>query len=146
MTDSVLTKYTRKPDDSGEATEADEDLGSFGWLRGMRERATMLELRDKDGNITAIGYAYIEKMEFDPSVGITLHALGKVIKIEGRNLNTAYDLLVARKKFSEAVQSDSPRRSCPSRIDQPELHILPRELATSIRLAMIFDGQVAIDG
>ena len=88
MTDSVLTKYTRKPDDSGEATEADDDLGSFGWLRGMRERAVMLELRDKDGNITAIGYAYIEKMEFDPSAGITLHALGKVIKIQGRNLNT----------------------------------------------------------
>ena len=88
MTDSVLTKYTRKPDDSGDATEADEDLGSFGWLRGMRERATMLELRHKDGNITAIGYAYIEKMEFDPSAGITLHALGKVIRIQGRHLNT----------------------------------------------------------
>lgn len=88
MTDSVLTKYTRKPDDSGEATEADEDLGAFGWLRGMRERSVMLELRHKDGNITAIGYAYIEKMEFDPSAGITLHALGKVIRIQGRNLNT----------------------------------------------------------
>ena len=88
MTDSVLTKYTRKPDDSGDATEADDDLGSFGWLRGMRERAVMLELRHKDGNITAIGYAYIEKIEFDPSAGITLHALGKVIIIQGRNLNT----------------------------------------------------------
>lgn len=88
MTDSVLTKYTRKPDDSGETTEADEDLGSFGWLRGMRERSVMLELRHKDGNITAIGYAYIEKMEFDPSQGITLHALGKVIRIKGRHLNS----------------------------------------------------------
>ena len=88
MTDSVLTKYTRKPDDSGDATEADDDLGSFGWLRGMRERSVMLELRHKDGNIAAIGYAYIEKMEFDPSAGITLHALGKVIRIQGRHLNT----------------------------------------------------------
>ena len=88
MTDSVLTKYTRKPDDSGDATEADDDLGSFGWLRGMRERSVMLELRHKDGNITAIGYAYIEKMDFDPSAGITLHALGKVIRIQGRHLNT----------------------------------------------------------
>ena len=87
MTDSVLTKYTRKPDESSDATDADEDLGSFGWLRGMRERSVMLELRHKDGNITAIGYAYIEKMEFDPSADITLHALGKVIKIQGRNLN-----------------------------------------------------------
>ena len=88
MTDSVLTKYTRKPDEGGDALEADEDLGSFGWLRSMRERSVMLELRHKDGNITAIGYAYIEKMEFDPSAGITLHALGKVIRIQGRHLNT----------------------------------------------------------
>ena len=90
MTDSVLQKYTtRKPEDTGEAgLEADDDLGAFGWLRGLRERAVMLELRQKDGNIVAIGYAYIEKMEFDPSQGISLHALGKVIKIQGRNLNT----------------------------------------------------------
>ena len=27
-------------------------------------------------------------MEFDPSAGITLHALGKVIRIQGRHLNT----------------------------------------------------------
>lgn len=56
-------------------------------LRGMRERATMLELRKKDGNITAIGYAWIEKIEFDPSEGITIHALGQQVKIKGRNLN-----------------------------------------------------------
>lgn len=88
MTDSVLSKYTNRP-----TTEADdpqlesEDLGSFGWLRGMRERVTMLELRKKEGNITAIGYAWIEKIEFDPSEGITIHALGRAIKIEGQNLN-----------------------------------------------------------
>ena len=89
MNDSILSKYTTRhttePDDPQLETE---DLGSFGWLRGMRERSVMLELRHKDGNITAIGYAYIDKMEFDPSQGITLHALGKVITFQGHRLNT----------------------------------------------------------
>ena len=89
MTDSILSKYTNRPTTEPEDPQLEtEDLGSFGWLRGMRERATMLELRKKDGNITAIGYAWIEKIEFDPSHGITIHALGKATKIEGQNLNT----------------------------------------------------------
>ena len=88
MTDSLLNKYTRPTTEPDDPQLETEDLGSFGWLRGMRERATMLELRKKDGNITAIGYAWIEKIEFDPSHGITIHALGREIKIQGRNLNT----------------------------------------------------------
>ena len=77
MTDSILSKYTNRPTTEPDDPQLEtEDIGSFGWLRGMRERTTMLELRKKDGNITAIGYAWIEKIEFDPSHGITLHALG----------------------------------------------------------------------
>lgn len=94
MTDSLLNKYTRpmtEPDDPQFETE---DLGSFGWLRGMRERSVMLELRKKDGNISAIPYALIEKLEFDPSVGITIHALGQKICIQGRNLNIEVRLSV----------------------------------------------------
>lgn len=88
MNDSILSKYTNRPTTEPDDPQLEtEDLGSFGWLRGMRERATMLELRKKNGNITAIGYAWIERIEFDPSHGITLHALGKAIKIEGQNLN-----------------------------------------------------------
>lgn len=88
MTDSILSKYTNRPTTEPDDPQLEtEDLGSFGWLRGMRERATMLELRKKDGNITAIGYAWIEKIEFDPSHGITLHTLGQQIKIQGSNLN-----------------------------------------------------------
>lgn len=63
------------------------DLGTFGFLRGSRERATMLELRKKDGNILAIAYGYIDKAEFNPSEGITLHLAGHKICIKGRNLN-----------------------------------------------------------
>lgn len=87
MSDSLLNKYTRPQTEPDDPQLETEDLGSFGWLRGMRERATMLELRKKNGNITAIGYAWIERIEFDPSEGITIHALGQSIKIKGRNLN-----------------------------------------------------------
>lgn len=88
MSDSLLNKYTRPTTEPDDPQLETEDLGSFGWLRGMRERATMLELRKKDGNITAIGYAWIEKIEFDPSEGITIHALGQKVQIQGRHLNS----------------------------------------------------------
>lgn len=103
--DKILDKYlTRKPDASngertkGEPThsatnvsggeeDAADDLGCFGYLRGVRDRAIMLELRKKDGTIAAFSYAYLERADFDPSEGITLHIMGKRIQIKGQNLN-----------------------------------------------------------
>lgn len=92
MIDSLLEKYTGRQSVDGidnRTTETEEldDLGAFGWLRGVRDRAVMLELRKKDGNVLAVGYAWLERAEFDPSVGITLHVVGKTIRIKGRNLN-----------------------------------------------------------
>jgi hypothetical protein len=66
-------------------TEID-DLGVFGFLRGSRERANMLELRKRDGHILAVGYGMFE-VEFNPSEGITLHFTDRKVKIRGRNLN-----------------------------------------------------------
>ena len=65
-----------------------EDAGCFGFLRGTRDSAIMLELRKKDGSIMAINYSYIERIEFEPSEGITIHALGRTIRIQGTHLNT----------------------------------------------------------
>ncbi|MFN0007206.1 MAG: hypothetical protein ACKVXR_04800 [Planctomycetota bacterium] len=69
--------------------EADplDDLGCFGWLRGIRDRAAMLELRKKTGTILAIGYGWLERAAFDPSDGITLHLPAHKILIRGKNLN-----------------------------------------------------------
>jgi hypothetical protein len=63
------------------------DLGYFGVLRGTAERSVMLELRKCDGNIMAIGYAWLERIEFDPSEGIRLFAAHLEVVIAGRNLN-----------------------------------------------------------
>ena len=94
MSDRILSKYTGRvvdpASDPGAASpEPDdtEDLGCFGWLRGQKERSVMLELRKRTGTVRAISYARIEKLDFDPSDGITLHAGGEKIRIKGRNLN-----------------------------------------------------------
>lgn len=90
---SLLEKYAGRklPELGSEPATGEEDVtddyGAFGWLRGTRERALMLELRRQTGDIVAIGYARLERVEFDPSVGITLHVLGQQIRLLGRNLN-----------------------------------------------------------
>ncbi len=67
--------------------ESPDDLGAFGYLRGIRDRAVMLEIRHKDGRISAFGYAWLNSAEFDPSEGITLNFSGKTVTLIGRNLN-----------------------------------------------------------
>ena len=92
MTDKILERYTRSDRDNAasntnEASEA-EDLGSFGFLRGVKDRAAMLELRLKDGNSVAFDYGWLRKVEFNPSDGIVLHFGGTdTVRIIGRNLN-----------------------------------------------------------
>jgi hypothetical protein len=47
----------------------------------------MLELRKKDGAIVAIAYGFINRVEFNPSEGITLRCGEQAIRIKGRGLN-----------------------------------------------------------
>ncbi len=48
----------------------------------------MLELRKRTGNLLTMGYAWIDHIDYDPSVGITLSHMGRKLLITGRNLNT----------------------------------------------------------
>jgi hypothetical protein len=93
--DRILQKYSGRisPNDAyavAMPSEPDgtEDLGAFGWQRGQRDRSVMLELRKRNGDIMAIGYGWIERVEFDRNEGIKLQVCGKTIKIKGKNLNT----------------------------------------------------------
>jgi hypothetical protein len=88
----MVDKYARR---SGgieaaipEPDDAASDLGCFGWLRGARERAVSLELRKKDGRILAIGFSWIDHVEYDPDRGITLHTPDRTVRIIGSGLNT----------------------------------------------------------
>ena len=47
----------------------------------------MLELRRRDGTISAFAYAWLDHAELEPSVGIRLHFGGHCVSITGRNLN-----------------------------------------------------------
>jgi hypothetical protein len=93
MSDRLLDRYAgRRSSSDGEADGASEpdgseDLGAFGWLRGPRERAVMLELRKKDGAIVAVAYGFIDRVEFHPTEGITLRCGQEKIRIKGRGLN-----------------------------------------------------------
>jgi hypothetical protein len=89
MNDSVLDRYTRPAAASAEADEGEgvHDCGAFGFLRGIRDRAIMLELRRKDGSMRALGYAWLQVVELDPSGVISLMFPGSMIKLTGRNFN-----------------------------------------------------------
>lgn len=93
MTDRILERYASREGPNGANSNQPQDdneiddLGTFGFLRGSRERATMLELRKKDGSILAVAYGYVDQIEFDPSTGITLRLAGRKIQVRGRNLN-----------------------------------------------------------
>ncbi|MBX3316408.1 MAG: hypothetical protein KF902_06035 [Phycisphaeraceae bacterium] len=93
VTDKLLDKYTKRvpsPDAASAEVEVDdaENLGCFGWLRGVRDRSIMLELRKKDGHALAVGYSWLERVEFEPEEGITLHLPGRKVRIKGSGLNT----------------------------------------------------------
>jgi hypothetical protein len=91
MKGELLKRYTGKPeDDLAHAAGGDEgldDLTSFGCLRGIRDRAIMLELRHKDGNIDSFPYAWLSRARFNPSEGIILSFGGETVTITGRNFN-----------------------------------------------------------
>jgi hypothetical protein len=95
MSDDILRKYMGRNNgrltselESDSDAEGTEDIGGvFGWLRGVRDRAITLELRKKDGRILAVSYGWIDRFEFEPSEGITLHCGGRKVTIKGRNLN-----------------------------------------------------------
>jgi hypothetical protein len=117
MKDSLLDNFTGKLNNvhaHDTEEEPPEDLGAFGWLRGSRERAIMLEVRRKDGSIMALGYAWLERAEFDASEGITLKFTGQTVRLVGRNLNAEvrprlqlYDGLV-RHRIPWLQEADEP--------------------------------------
>lgn len=95
MTDRLLDSFTKRTGamtgspDHPDGEEA-ENLGCFGWLRGVRDRSVMLELRKKDGHVLAVAYSWLERVEFHPEEGITLHLSGRKVCIKGSGLNTDF--------------------------------------------------------
>ena len=92
MKDSFAAKFENNDTGSNvialSDTEIHDDLGACGLLRGIHDRAIMLELRMRDGSISACGYMWLDNATFDPSEGITLCFARKQVKIAGQNLDS----------------------------------------------------------
>ncbi len=75
-------------DSDGEAAEA--SCGAFGYLRGIRDHATSVEFRFKDGNSTWFPYSWMGPWQFNPSEGLLLKFSGDLVYlvlIRGSNLD-----------------------------------------------------------
>jgi len=79
---AVETKAQPAPEN-----DTPDDLGAFGFLRGTRDRAIMLEIHHRDGTISALGYAWLDHAIFDPSEGITLFFGRRKVVIQGQHLD-----------------------------------------------------------
>jgi hypothetical protein len=86
MNDSPMRHFSRIHAAEREADETDDDLGAFGLLRGQR-RAITIQFRMKDGSIVGLSYAFLERVDYDPSGTITLHFARQSVKVIGKNLN-----------------------------------------------------------
>jgi hypothetical protein len=91
MNDDVLTRFvdqfTSSADPQPVEEESEENAGSFGFLRGARERALMLEFRLKDGSSVAFSYALLDRASFDRLDGIRLRFAGQEVHVKGQSLN-----------------------------------------------------------
>ena len=72
----------------GEAEEA--SCGAFGYLRGIRDSATSVEFRFRDGNSTFFPYGLMGVWKYNPSEGLLLKFSGDLVYlvlIRGSNLD-----------------------------------------------------------
>lgn len=108
MKENVLERFTSRKPEADHVTDPEgvDDLGAFGWLRGIRDRAEMIELRHRDGAISAHGYAWLKNAHFDPSGEILLDFSGETVRIAGRNLNG--ELSAGKRLFEGIVRRKVP--------------------------------------
>lgn len=93
MSDDLLERYRTTGEHAAKVVSLHEDeepanLGCFGYLRGVRDKAISLELCKLDGHVLAVVYAYITRFEYEPEKGITLWLPDRSIRIQGTRLNT----------------------------------------------------------
>lgn len=89
MSDSeVVSRLRTIQSEQMKPTEPDEsdDCGAFGWLRGPRERAMMLEIRERSGEISLFSYAFLHPVFYDPSGQLILQFGVQKVVIQGENL------------------------------------------------------------
>lgn len=82
-----LSAYLQK---EAEAEEGEASCGAFGYLRGIRDQATSVEFRFRDGNSTFFPYGWMGPWKYNPSEGLLLKFSGDLVYlvlIRGSNLD-----------------------------------------------------------
>jgi hypothetical protein len=94
---SKLTAHAGQPRPEAEPKRPEDDeqhCNAFGYLRGVRERALLLELRFRDGNAEAFTYSWLGRVSYVASAGLLLRFNGDRlywVLVEGANLNKALE-------------------------------------------------------
>jgi hypothetical protein len=82
-----LSAYLQAKEAEADGTEA--SCKAFGYLRGLRDSATSVEFRFRDGNSTWFPYGWMGTWQYNPSEGLLLKFSGDLVYlvlIRGSNL------------------------------------------------------------
>jgi hypothetical protein len=81
----------RDPWETVKETDTEEEsCPAFGFLRGLRDRALMIEFRLRGGNSETYPYGWLASVRYNPSVGLLLKFTGDLVTlvlIRGSNLD-----------------------------------------------------------
>jgi hypothetical protein len=80
----------RKEKEKGKENSDEDNCSAFGFLRGLHDRAPMIEFRFRDGNLEAYPYSCLGPIRFNPSVGLLLRFTSDVVTlvlVRGSNLD-----------------------------------------------------------
>lgn len=89
----VLDKYFKRPKPDVEDEDTDS-YKAYGILRVGGRLALSLDVRRYNGDRLGLEYAYLMKVRFNPSEGITLYFTSATVTLAGWNLHPVYDGLL----------------------------------------------------
>ena len=94
----IVNKYLPKTEAPQDPVDADAEQvapgNAYGFVRGGRERASMVEFRPGKGAWESLGYAWLERVQFQPAGQLRLvFVTGHRVLLTGRNLGRLRDLL-----------------------------------------------------
>jgi hypothetical protein len=88
------------------------DIGGTG--KGTNWRGLMFSIKLKTGDCAAFPYAYLQRIDWDPSKGLTLHLTSELITIEGRYLEELYYALLDH-LVREITEADADYQTAPEK-------------------------------